>query len=246
MLTWQKKIVDGSKAFCVALTGITITFKSATSNDANTLSYVGDYLHELGFEVRQMPSDGYCGWHAILYWLRSNRYERLLEIDENPDNLTAPKVFDYFAAQVQEKAEAGDERGFIKSIADEMNGDNPDKMWLDDNQLAFLIAPFINENILVFDIASSVPTLGCPFRISLIKPDGIDVEFHNQSEVADAIDKNRDCMMLLHASNHWMLIMPGHKSAITEAPYGGTTPGNVAEQGVRIDWRSVVIPQHLL
>lgn len=238
--------LNGAKALCVALTGISISFKREKSDAYNSLKNASEYLKELGLEVHNMPTDGYCGWHAILSWIRSNRYELLSEMTENSDDLTAQRVFEYFSARAQELVEEGDEREFIVSMANEMNGSNPDRMWLEDNHIRFLIAPFINQNMLMLDIASSGPTTGCPFQISLIRADGVDVIFQNQDEVVNALHENRHCMMLLHAHNHWLLIMPDRQLATNQATRGNATSQDIPREWLEIDWSTVVVPHLLL
>ncbi|WP_252179289.1 OTU domain-containing protein [Endozoicomonas sp. 4G] len=227
------------KGLYVALTGIFNRFKGDNSNGHDTLVNTAEYLKELGFEVHNMPADGYCGWHAILHWICNNRPELLSEMTDNPGDLTAQSVFEYFADRAQELIKE-DDREFIQSMANEMNGSNPDRMWLDDNHLRFLVAPFINQNILIFDMASNTPTSGCPFHVSLIRADGVDVAFQNQNEVVAAIHENRHCMILLHANNHWLLIMPGGSLTATESTRGRTTSQAVTPQSSEIDWSSLL------
>ncbi|WP_422133234.1 MULTISPECIES: hypothetical protein [unclassified Endozoicomonas] len=234
-----------TKALFVALTGIVNSFKRVKSDGSNSLENTSKYLNELGFEVHNMPTDGYCGWHAILSWIRNNRYELLSEMTENPDELTASGVFEYFSARAQERVDEGDEPDFVVSMANEMNGSHSDRMWLEDNHIRYLIAPFINQNILMFDIASNAPTSGCPFQISLITPDGVDINFQNQNEIVEALHENRHCMMLLHASNHWLLVMPADQVARTQANQGNTTSQDLPGGWLEIDWSKVVVPQSL-
>lgn len=238
-------VLSAAKSFLVALKGIVNSFigvNSDSSDSSDSLKDTSEYLKQLGFEVHSMPTDGYCGWHAILSWIRSNRYELLSEMTENPDDLMAQGVFEYFSARAQELVEEGDQRDFIVSMANEMNGSKPDRMWLEDNHIRFLIAPFINQNILMFDIAANAPTPGCPFQVSLVRPDGIDVNFQNQNEIVEALHENRHCMMLLHASNHWLLIVPGDQIARTQANQGNTTSEDLSGDWFEIDWSKVVVP----
>lgn len=235
-------VLNAAKSLLVALKGIVNSFIRVNSDGSDSLKDTSEYLKQLGFEVHNMPTDGYCGWHAILSWIKSNRYELLSEMTENPDDLTAQGVFEYFSARAQKRVKEGDEPDYIVSMANEMNGSNSDRMWLEDNHIRFLIAPFINQNILMFDIASNAPTPGCPFQVSLIRPDGVDVNFQNQNEIVEALHENRHCMMLLHASNHWLLIMPADQVARTQDNQGNTTSLDLPGDSFEIDWSKVVVP----
>ena len=174
--------------------------------DDQALDRVQHYLQELGYEVYNMPSDNYCGWHAIVHWIKTNRPDLISQISGTTEALTASTVFNFFRERARQMVEDKDSPAIISTISEMMNASHSQASWLDSLQLNYLIAPFIDQSILLFDTEPGSSVSDLPFQVNLLQPGADSSQLSSSHMLESAINEHPNSIMLLHNTNHWLLI----------------------------------------
>jgi hypothetical protein len=210
-----------------------MAIKGCLSDFGNqTLDKVQHYLHELGYEVHDMPADNYCGWHAIVRWIRTNRPDLAPQISDTDEGLTASTVFNFFRDRARKIAKEKDSKTIFTTISEMMSASHSQATWLDDLQLNYLVAPFVQENILVFDTGAEGIHSDLPFQVNLIEPDAGLCQLSSSQTVENAINEHSNSIMLVHNTNHWLLITHNE------------THENTAEEASSPSTEAVMAPGH--